>query len=257
MDYAKEVEVAKRLALHAGEIMLQYFDADQQVQVKADQSPVTVADTLINDMVIEELSREFPEDGIIGEEKSTAEYGGGRKWFCDPIDGTSGYIAGSPTAMFSLALVIDGVPVVGVAYDPFLKRMYEGVQGVGSFCNSVRLEVSKNGLRGGRVGLTSGAGRLRTLPYIPVLEKEGVYFSVVSGAVYKSTLVARGKLAGYIEAGVCAHDMAAVQVIVEEAGGRVTGMQGEVLDYNRPFQGAITSNSVVHERLVEIVNTSK
>src|SRR3990170_3369867 len=74
---------------------------------KKENSQVTIADKLINSLVIERLVTEFPNDGVIGEEESNTEYGAGRKWFCDPIDGTNAYIWGVPTAMFSLALVVD------------------------------------------------------------------------------------------------------------------------------------------------------
>ena len=253
-DYSKELKVAKKLALRAGKIMLKYFDTDQQVQLKTDNSPVTIADQLINSMVIEGLSKEFPEDGVIGEEESTSGYGKGRKWFCDPIDGTVGYIWGTPTAMFSLALVIDGEPALGVTYDPFLKRIYEGVRGRGSYCNGKRLHVSTNDLNKSTVAVTGSARMVPKLPYIPELTKLGAHLASFSGAVYKSCLVAKGKFVGYIEYGVNGDDIAAVHVIVEEAGGKVTGLRGEKLDYIRPFEGGIISNGKVHGQLVELIN---
>lgn len=256
MEYSKEITEAKRIALAAGEIILKYFDGEQGVLTKDDDSPVTKADILVNELVITELSESFPEDGIIGEEKSTTEYGVGRKWLCDPIDGTVGYVWGTPTAMFSLALVVNGKPVLGVVYDAFLKRMYEGFVGGGSFCNGVKLKVSEKHLKGGHVAITSDVAKIKTLEYISNLQELGAYLPVFSGAVYKSCLVARGKFEGYIESGVGAHDMAAVQVIVEEAGGKITGMKGERLDYNKPFKGAIVSNGKVHEELIRVVNGS-
>lgn len=94
MDYGKELEIAKSIAREAGEIMLRYFDGDQAIEIKSDGSQVTVADKLINTLVIKRLASAFPEDGVIGEEESTSEYGFGRKWFCDPIDGTAAYVCG-------------------------------------------------------------------------------------------------------------------------------------------------------------------
>ena len=94
--------------------MRQYFDIDQEGEWKDDGTPVTIADTAINRLVIERIVEAFPEDGVIGEEESNTEYGMGRKWFCDPIDGTKAYTWGVATAMFSLGLVVDGVPVAGV-----------------------------------------------------------------------------------------------------------------------------------------------
>ena len=253
-NYFKELKVAKALAYKAGKIMWKYFDTDQQVKQKEDNSPVTIADTLINEMVIKELSKAFPKDGIIGEEKSTSDYGMGRKWFCDPIDGTAGYIWGTPTAMFSLALVVDGQPVLGVTYDPFLDRLYEGVVGQGSFWNGKKLQVNDEGLEGGRLAVSGSIALLYELPYLPEFRKKGVKFAGFSGAVYKSCLVAKGKFVGYVEHGVNAHDLAAIHVIVEEAGGKVTGVKGERLDYSKPFKGGVVSNSKVHQELLDTIS---
>ena len=255
MDFQNELIKAKEIAHLSGKIILEYFDADQETQIKADLSPVTKADLLVNELVIKELQLSFPNDGIVGEERSTAELGQGRIWLCDPIDGTAGYVWGTPTAMFSLALVIDGVPVLGVAYDPFLDRLYEGVKGNGSFCNGVKLKVSAKDLLGGQIAITSNVEKIKTHGYIPILQAAGAYLPIFSGAVYKSCLVARSKFEGYIEFGVGTHDMAAVQVIVEEAGGLVTGLKGERLDYAKPFKGAVVSNNLIHPKLIEAINT--
>src|ERR1700733_14684688 len=104
-NFKKELEVATAIAKEAGVIMLKYFEDDQQVELKKDKTHVTIAENLINSLAIERLSKAFPDDGIIGEEESTSDYGMGRKWFCDPIDGTAAYVRSTPTAMFSLALV--------------------------------------------------------------------------------------------------------------------------------------------------------
>lgn len=253
-DYAPELAVAQAIARRAGVTMLQYFDGDQQVERKSDGSPVTIADKLINAMVIEELAKAFPDDGVIGEEESNTEYGMGRKWFCDPIDGTKAYTWGTPTSMFSLALVVDGVPVVGVAYDPFLDRLYSGIKGRGSDCNGHKLQVNTDGLPGGFVAVTSEVGLIASRP--PLLEKlsaKGARLVTFSGAVYKAVLVARGRMAGYVESRTNAHDVAAVDVIVTEAGGRVSGLDGKPFDYTKPFRGMIVSNGVVHDDIVEAV----
>ncbi len=250
-DFKKELEVATSIAREAGVIMLKYFDGDQQIEIKTDNSPVTIADKLINSLVIERLATAFPLDGVIGEEESTAEYGLGRKWFCDPIDGTAAYIWGVPTAMFSLALVIDGKPTVGVAYDPFLDKMYTGIAGEKSHCNGKGLSVSTLDFRSGIFG---AAGSFRTWFEKDCFKRmlaDKVKMAVFSGAVYKTCLVAKGRLIGYLEHGVNAHDMAAVHVIVEGAGGKITSIDGSALNYTRPFTGAMVSNGLVHNQIIK------
>ncbi len=254
VDYSTELDFAKKLALKAGKTMIQYFDGDQKVKLKKDNSAVTIADIEINEMVIKELLKKFPNDGIIGEERSISTYGMGRIWFCDPVDGTAAYTWGVPTSMFSLALVVDGIPMMGVAYDPFLKKMYFASKGNGSFCNNKKLNVSNISFDKGVLAVPGSIRRLSDLPYFKTLKDLPINLAVFSGAVYKTCLVAAGRFVGHIEPAVSAHDMAAVHVIIEEAGGKITGYDGEKLNYSTPFKGSIVSNKKVHKQLVDLVN---
>jgi fructose-1,6-bisphosphatase/inositol monophosphatase family enzyme len=248
--YTKELDIAIQIAKDAGVIMLKYFDADQEVEKKEDNTFVTIADKLINTMVIERLKEAFPLDGVIGEEESNTEYGMGRKWFCDPIDGTAGYIWGTPTSMFSLALVVDGVPTVGVALDPFLNKMYTGIKGGKSFYHNNQIQVSKKDLLNGIVAVGS-IKYLSQQKFFPRFNEDKVRMATFSGAVYKAGLVSRGRFVAYIDRGLNAHDIAAMHVILENAGGKITAVDGSTLDYSKPFKGAIISNNVVHDKLVE------
>lgn len=251
-NYASELEFAVAVSKKAGVVMRKYFDGEQQARMKQDGTPVTIADERINSMVINELIRLFPQDGLIGEEESTAKYGNGRRWFCDPIDGTKAYTWGVPTSMFSLGLVVDGIPCLGVVYDPFLKRMYWAVKGQGSYCNAQPIRVSNVKLKDGVVAVTSSVSKISDgLAYVKWLSDRGIPLATFSGAVYKSMLVAKGRLAAYADLLVNAHDMAAVHVIIEEAGGVITSIDGEKLDYSRPFKGAIVSNGIEHQIMVQ------
>lgn len=251
-NYQKELEVATGIAREAGSIMLKYFDIDQEIEYKDGKSSVTIADKLVNTMVIEKLKESFPEDGVIGEEESTAEYGMGRKWICDPIDGTAGYTWGTPTAMFSLALVVDGVPIVGVAFDPFLNKMYTAIKGAKSFCNDIELKVSDRVIEEGVVAIN---GSIRSFPdknyYLKLREQKNIKLATFSGLVYKAILVAKGRFVGFVGPAFL-HDIAAIHLIIENAGGKITTADNSPLDYSKPFKGVvIVSNGVVHEKLVE------
>lgn len=253
MNYEIELATAKQIAAEAGEIMRRYFRADQQRVIKDDGTPLTIADTTINRMVIERLEAVFPEDGIIGEEESTADYGMGRKWFCDPIDGTKAFTWSVPTAMFSLGLVVDGRPVMGVCYEPMLDRLYWAVAGQGAYCNDQKLAVNQAELANGVLAISSSPSDYRSGGVMARLIESGVTSAVFSGAVYKSSAVADGRFMGYVETKVNAHDMAAIQVVVEEAGGRVTDLRGNEYDYTQPFRGTLVSNGLVHDELLGII----
>ena len=248
--FDKELQTAVSIAREAGVLMLTYFYEGQQVEIKEDNSQVTIAVKLINSLVIERLSKIFPDDGVIGEEESNAGYGQGRKWFCDPIDGTAAYVWSVPTAMFSLGLIVDGKPVMGVAYDPFLDKMYTGLAGEKSLCNGKILSVSNVDLTSGIFAISSDVRSLPQRPYFQKMMHNNIRLACFSGAVYKSCLVARGKFVGYAEPGVSAHDVAAIHTIVEGAGGKITSFDGKELDYSKPFKGAIVSNAVAHDEIL-------
>lgn len=254
-DFSRELDAAKAIARQAGTIMRKYFD-DPTVERKADDSPVTQADLEINRLAILELNKQF-DDGIVGEEESTAEYGMGRRWICDPIDGTRAFTWGVPTAMFSLGFVVDGVSTVGVAYDPFLDKLYEAVAGGGSFCNGKPIHVSLQEISGASVGISASPEKVMQNPsqaslLTRLLEKKARLVGF-SGSVYRACLVARGKLAGYVEKDINTHDLAAVDVIIREAGGKLTDFEGKPLDYSQAFKGAVISNTVTHGDLLDCV----
>ena len=250
-NFKLELVTAISIAKESGQTMLKYFDGEQSVKTKEDNSQVTIADKIINSRVLSRLSKIFPDDGVIGEEESNADYGNGRKWFCDPIDGTHSFIWGVPTAMFSLALVIDGKPIIGVAYDPFLDRLYTGIHGERSFCNNKILSVSKLTLKTGIFAVSSSVQSLPKTNHFQKMIDDNIRLASFNGAVYKCCLIAKGKLVGYVEHGVNAYDMAAVHVIVVGAGGKITSIEGNNLDYSKSFKGAIVSNGIVHDEIVK------
>jgi myo-inositol-1(or 4)-monophosphatase len=254
----RELEVAKAIAHEAGEVMRTYFYGDQQRTIKQDGTPLTIADTTINTLVIKRLHEAFPDDGVIGEEESTTEYGMGRKWFCDPIDGTKGFTWGVPTAMFSLGFVIDGKPQVGVAYEPITDRLYWAVRGGGAFCNNQPIHVNDQTLEEGIVVTISDHKRIRHgAPYLDELINRGITMAAFSGAVSKIVRVAEGRFVGYVEEYLTAYDLAAAHVVVEEAGGRITTLDGEQIDYSRPLRGAVVANQQTHQELVDILARAK
>jgi fructose-1,6-bisphosphatase/inositol monophosphatase family enzyme len=252
LPYAKELQFAQRQALEAGTVMLSYFDDDQGIEIKADGSPVTVADTTVNQNVLNAVEQEYPDDSLIGEELSSEITNRPRRWILDPIDGTKSFTHGLTLARFSLGLTKQELAYLGVAYDPFTQRMYSGVSDQGSFRNGRRLQVSNHGLRGGLVSVTGNPANVIGSQFVRRLLDEKADVLPIDGAVAKSLLVAEGKSVGYVGPSVKPHDMAAVDVIVREAGGMVTDLDGNRLNYELGFKGAVVSNGVVHEQLLDM-----
>lgn len=255
-SFEKELAFAMSVARHAGTIMRAYYrTSEKQTAFKADKSPVTAADREINEYLITAVAATFPTHGVLGEEASTMTAEHSDVWVCDPIDGTIPFILGVPTAMFSLAFVRDGVPVLGVAFDPFLDRMFHAVKGYGAMCNDDAIVVGTRSLTEGAViaGPSYVQGLLRSQSLYESLRAEGAAIAMFPGNVYKCTLIADGHLDGRIFGGPYAHDIAAIKIIVEEAGGRVTDLDGNEQRYDGRIRGAIISNGTIHQDLIDAV----
>lgn len=254
-DTQKRLAFARRFALEAGAIMHRYFvDGDMGVEAKPDKSLVTKADKEINQLLIDQIAVEFPDDGVWGEELSAMTPEDTRLWVCDPVDGTSAFVFGLPTAMFSLAYVEDGVPLIGVAYDPFMKKLFVATKNGQATCNDKPIKVSHVPLD---ASFVAGPSYMTTL-----FETEAIYSSLAAkgatipmfpGGVYKGVLIAEGRLHGRIYSGPWSHDIAAIKVIIEAAGGKVTDLEGNEQRYDKKIKGAILSNGTIHDELVRAV----
>lgn len=255
-DKKHYLEFAKKLAYEAGEIMRKYFLATK-TEWKSDNTPLTQADTEINRLVIERIAAEYPEHSVLGEEESDMK-GGALVWVCDPVDGTMPYSHGLPISTFSLALCEDGVPQVGVVYDPFMDRLWWATTGGGAFCNGDEIHVSNDGLANSLSALSAFPA-----PGIEVVDcgqrvqekLESASGNTVElwSAILPACLVADGNLVASLLNITAPQDPAAIKVIVEEAGGKVTDLFGNDQRYDRPTRGFIASNGVVHDDLVRIV----
>ncbi len=254
-DYATLRSFAETLARDAGVIMLRYFNADDKsVETKDNETPVTIADQLINRLVIDRVAETFPEHGVLAEEGSSHE-DRDQLWVCDPIDGTKGFIQRIPTALFSIAYVVHGQPKVAVIYDPFQDKLFSAVSGLGATLGGRPLQVSPTAdLNQASIGITTGYKDIkeRTALFDAFLQK-GVNQVIVPGNVFKGSLVMQGTIDAYVFPGKSAHDIAAVKLLVEEAGGRVTDLRGEEQLYNGEIYGAIVSNGHLHEQVVQLV----
>ena len=134
------LEFAKQIAMKAGQIMLKYFKDDNGANYKFDQTIVTKADIEINHYLIQQVKETYPTHTVDGEEE---QFGKSKYvWVCDPVDGTAMYARHIPVAVFSLALVIDGVPNVGVVYDPFTDNLYTAIKGKGALKNGMKIQVN-------------------------------------------------------------------------------------------------------------------
>lgn len=234
--------------------MLQHFQIGVPAEIKPDHSPVTLADTEINRLVIETISKRFGGHAVMGEEESFEVEGADHVWVCDPIDGTIPFAHGIPTNVFSLALVVDGEPILGVVYDPHQDRLFHAQKAKGAYLNDQQIHVSSvNTWHKAPIGISGPWNNFLNKPGMTqTLMEVGARTFNFHSCIYETMMVAAGEFVGQISGGTHAHDYATTKIIVEEAGGVVTDLWGREQRYDRPIRGAMVSNGIMHEQFLKI-----
>ena len=256
------LEFAKKLAKEAEEIALKYFSFEVENTWKEDNTPLVKADTEINDLVIKRINETYPEHSIYGEERSEIKENSKYIWVCDPIDGTIAFSCGLPMFVFSLALVdqSNGQPILGLINDPVMKNMYWAYKSSGAYRNGKKIFVLKNDNFLNTYSLTGSSGKdinFSNLPVHKVLAEKKSKVMKFPSFVYGAIQVANGKFVVGVFYGKYGHDIAALKIITEEAGGKVTDLNGEERRYDKDGLGCIVSNGILHKDLLDIVQMGK
>lgn len=249
------LEFAKEIAYKAGEIMIKYFKEDNGASYKYDQTIVTKADTEINHYLVTRVKEVFPTHSVDGEEEQFGK--NDYIWVCDPVDGTAMYARHIPVAVFSLALVVDGEPIIGVVYDPFTERLYSASKGNGAYCNDEPIQVNNKDFDNmktvGHYDMWSEA-EYDIYDVMKELSQKS-YFVSIGSITHASIYVASGDFNVAIFPGSkrkhC--DVAAAKVIVEEAGGKVTDFFGNEQRYDTDLNGAVISNGKLHDEVIDTI----
>lgn len=247
------LEFAKEIALEAGKIMEKYFYRDNGASYKGDRTIVTLADKEINAYLIERVKATFPTHSVDGEEEKFGQ--SNYVWVCDPVDGTAMYARHIPAAVFSLALVVDGEAELGVIYDPYTESMFTAIKGEGAYCNGEQIHVNDFALED--VRSFAHYDMMNNLDYnlydVVKYLGEKVNFVCLGSAIRAFSCVANGAFNVTIFPANKNCDVAAAKVIVEEAGGKVTDLWGKEQRYDQDIDGAVVSNGVVHEEVLEAI----
>jgi fructose-1,6-bisphosphatase/inositol monophosphatase family enzyme len=253
-----DASFAEELALAAGKIQRLYFrPVGIEREIKDDDTPVTRADREINELTVARIREKFGDRvSIQGEEGGHLVDGTEWKVVFDPLDGTFPYGHGIPVSTFSLALLHEGAPVLAVIYDPFGEQLAIAERGRGALLNGRPMKVGAFETIDRRVsiglvwwkGSRHNVGRLAAL-----LPDRGATVLNLCSISYMGLKVAAGELAATIFPGESAHDSAAIQLLVEEAGGKVTSITGEPQRYDGKVNGHLASNPTLHGRLLDLV----
>jgi fructose-1,6-bisphosphatase/inositol monophosphatase family enzyme len=237
---------AKGIAKEAGEIARSVVANQIDVREKSENSPVTVVDEKVNALVIERVKEHYPSIGVLGEEEDHKVSGDNELlWVCDPLDGTIPFVLGIPASTFCLALVQNGMPVVGVVYDFANDKLYSAAKGLGAFCNDEALERSGVALNIVPVEWWHSAAN-DAKPFVAKLQAARYQTPNFASFGYTCMLVASGRIKGAVYAGDKPWDVVAAKVILEEIGFTVTSFDNADQPYDRPIRGAVVSDGEVH-----------
>lgn len=256
------LDFAKKLAKEAEEIALRYFSFETETTWKGDGTPLTKADTEINDLVIKRINDTYPEHSVYGEEKSQIKENSKYIWVCDPIDGTMAFSCGLPVFVFSVALVdqSNGLPLLGLINDPVMKTTYWAYKGSGAYRNGKKISVLKNTTFENtyfNIAAPGTAVGFSNLPLLKTLNDKKCVVMKFPSFIYGGIQVANGKYVGAVFYHKYGHDVAALKIITEEAGGKVTDLNGKERRYDQDGLGCIISNGILHNEIIEIVQTGK
>lgn len=252
------MEVAKSIAWSAGQVTLKHFQKESLTfEQKADRSPVTIADRECETYLREEIKRGFPDDGIVGEEFGETEGSSGYRWILDPIDGTKSFITGVPLFGTMVAVEKDGQALIGAVYIPGLD---EGVfASVGHGCwhqkgshAPQRASVSNCSQLENATVVTSEVETFAERDSAAVYERlaDTAYFARTWGDCYGYMLVATGRVDLMIDPILNIWDAAAVQPIINEAGGKFSDWDGrERIDSG----DAVGSNGHIHADVLNLI----
>ena len=250
--YEPELAFANQLADRAAEIAMSFFGGAFEVRIKPDATPVTEADLAVEAMVRERIAAQFPDDAFLGEEHGR-DGAGPRTWVVDPIDGTKNFAAGIQIWGTLIALMVEERPVVGVVGLPAMGERYEAATGLGARLNGSPIHVSDVA----RVqdafvlfGTLSWDDRRSEASFLSLAHEAAR--TRAFGDCWAHMLVARGAAEAMIEEDLRTWDWAAPLVVIEEAGGRVTQLDGS-LPADR--SSVLSTNQRLHAQIVELLRS--
>ena len=254
------LKVAKQAALEAGEIISGYIGKEHTIKIKnRDGSDVaTEADLESEEKIVEILTKNFSKHNIIAEEKNRIDNNSEYTWIIDPLDGTISFKSGMPYFAISIGLLEKNTPILGVIYHVLAKELYWAQKGKEAYLNGKMIKVTKQTeLSSAVMAVDTGHLKRRAQKIeryiIPLLDKVGYVYSIGSGVMCMG-LVAKGIQDGMASRGF-PWDVIAGTVIIREAGGKVTDMEGNEPDWKAEQIYIIGSNGLIHNQILEALKS--
>jgi myo-inositol-1(or 4)-monophosphatase len=251
------LDFAVETARAAGALLRDHFGRIVEVSYKS--SPidlVTEADLLSESLIKDRIAAHYPRHAILAEESGPQEGDSDYRWLIDPLDGTTNYAHGYPFFCVTLALEYRGEVVLGVAYDPLREELFVAERGAGATLNGRPIRVSRtetlaHGLLATGFPYTIRSQPDESLAYFARFVKTAQAIRRDGSAVLDLCYLACGRFDGFWELGLKPWDMAAGALMVEEAGGRVTRLDGSRFRLYEPE--IVASNGLIHEEMIAVL----
>ena len=258
-DLDTRLAFACALAQRAGALLRQGFGHVQEVGHKGAIDLITQCDLDSEKLIMAAVAEAYPEDAMLAEEQGTSGEGEAQ-WLIDPLDGTTNFAHGLPIFAVSIAWAVGLRPMLGVVYDPMRGELFHALRGAGAWLNGRRLAVSKQGSLADSLLVTGFPYDIRTHPENNLdhfaafaLRSRGVRRLGV--ASLDLAYVAAGRFDGYWEMRLWPWDWAAGMLLVEEAGGSVSRLDGSPDVFAQPTS-ILASNGSIHEAMVAVLRGS-
>ncbi len=252
------LQLAIDAALEAGKFLKMNIGKIRQIEHKQgeERNLVTEIDKKTEQLIIEKISKRYPQHSFLGEESGSHQTASGYKWIIDPLDGTTNFTHGLHVYCTSIALEHKGEVVLGVIYDPSLDELFTAEKGKGAYLNNRRIHVSQATRLMQSLIVTGFPYDIKDNPHNAVqhfttflMECQAV--RRLGSAALDLSYVACGRFDGFWEVTLNPWDMAAGVLFVEEAGGKFTNFQGFPSDIYTP--NVLVSNGHIHEQMVSIL----
>ncbi len=241
----------------AQEVIQKYYAGSFEIEIKPDETPVTIADIETEKTIKKIILDAFPNHGFFGEETGKVNEDAEYNWLIDPIDGTKSFVRGYPFFSTQIALMHQGELILGVSNSPEFKEMAYAEKGYGAWLNGNKINVSDiDSIKQSTLSL----GNIASIATKPQWQNVGHLVSSVNrirgyGDFYHYHLLASGKIDLILESDVNILDIAALAVIVREAGGIFTDLTGNELSLDTTT--VLASNSKdVHQEVLENISYS-
>ncbi len=249
------LETAIEAARRAGQIIAECYTAVHAITVKGYRDIATEVDVAAERAILGLIRERFPDHAVLSEEAGGSEIGEGITWVVDPLDGTTNYAHRLPGFAVSIGVLEGGEPLIGVVYDPLRDDTFVAERGGGATLNGTAIRVSHiSNLGHALVGLDWGradAMRERTLAYLCRVARRCGTVRAWGSAALMLAYVAAGWLDSYFNLAIKPWDAAAGVLLVAEAGGRCSTLEGEPYRIDSP--GCVATNGLLHDELLAVM----